>query len=112
MPKELKEECWHLVETKADGRPVERATLYSILHTRKDGTTVNPVVQAKMDKMKELLAEPLNQLQSSNTTGSIAWAPNNVFAKVLGKERKVRIRGVGFGPSPSGQSSKNALTDL
>ena len=52
--------------------------------------------------MKELLAEPSNQLESSDTSGSIAWAPNDVFAKVMGKDRKCRIRGVGFGPSPSG----------
>ena len=30
----------------------------------------------------------------------------------MGKERKGRIRGVGFGPSPSGRSSKSALTEL
>ena len=52
--------------------------------------------------MKEFLAEPLNQLQSSDTSGSIAWAPNDVFAKVMGKECKGCIRGVVFGPSPSG----------
>ena len=62
--------------------------------------------------MKELLAEPSNQLESSDTSGSIAWAPNDVFAKVMGKDRKCRIRGVGFGPSLSGWSSKSALTDL
>ena len=39
--------------------------------------------------MKELLVEPSNQLQSSDTSGSIAWSTDDVFAKVLGKERKV-----------------------
>nr|POE62187.1 hypothetical protein CFP56_39515 [Quercus suber] len=53
------------------------------------------------DKTKELLADPSNQLQSSDSSGSITWSPNDVFAKVMGKERKGRIRGVGFGPSPS-----------
>ena len=62
--------------------------------------------------MKELLAEPLNQLQSDDTNGSIAWAPDDMFAKVVGKEHKGCIRGVGFGPSPSGQSSKSAIMDL
>ncbi|KAL0002039.1 hypothetical protein SO802_015820 [Lithocarpus litseifolius] len=95
-----------------DRRPVERAALYSILHTRKDGSVVNEVVKEKMDKMKELLAEPSNQLQSDDTSGSIAWASDDVFAKVMGKERKCCIRAVGFGPSPSGRSSKNAITDL
>ena len=62
--------------------------------------------------MKELLVEPSNQLQSSNTSGSIAWSTDDVFAKVMGKEHKGHIRGVGFGPSPSGRSSKSALTDI
>ena len=31
-----------------DGRPVKRVTLYSILHTRKDGSTINEVVKEKM----------------------------------------------------------------
>ena len=52
--------------------------------------------------MKELLVEPSNQLQSSNTSGSIAWSTDDVFAKVMGKEHKGHIRGVGFGPSLSG----------
>ena len=36
------------MQAKIDGRPVERAVLYQILHTRKNGSAVNPVVQAKM----------------------------------------------------------------
>ena len=58
--------------------------------------------------MKELLVNPSNQLQSSDTSGSIAWSTDDVFAKVMGKERKCHIRRVRFGPSPSGQSSKSA----
>ena len=63
------------------------------------------------DKMKELLVDRSNQLQSSDTIGSIAWSTDDVFAKVMGKEHKGHIRGVGFGPTPSGQGSKIALTD-
>ena len=37
-----------ILQAKTDGHPIEHTTLYSILHTRKDGSTVNPVVQAKM----------------------------------------------------------------
>nr|POE76925.1 hypothetical protein CFP56_26316 [Quercus suber] len=62
--------------------------------------------------MKELLAGPSNQLQSSDTSSSIAWSPDDVFAKVMGKERKGHICEVGFGPSPSGRSSKCALMDI
>ena len=62
--------------------------------------------------MKELLAVPSNQLQSFDTSGSIARSSDDVYAKVMGKDRKGRIRGVGFGPSPSARSSKStALTD-
>ena len=64
------------------------------------------------EKMKELLVDPSNQLQPSNTSGSIAWSTDDVFAKVMGKERKCRICGVGFGPSPSGRSSKSALMSI
>nr|POE82835.1 hypothetical protein CFP56_68506 [Quercus suber] len=62
--------------------------------------------------MKELFADPSNQLQLDDTSGSIAWAPDNVFANVIGKECKGHIRGVGFSPSPSDQSSKSAIMDL
>nr|POF14504.1 hypothetical protein CFP56_15383 [Quercus suber] len=99
-------------KAKVDGCPIECAALYSILYTRKDESAVNEVVQAKTDKMKELLVEPSNQLQSNDISDNIAWAPDDVFAKVMGKERKVRILEVGFGPSPSGRSSKSTLTDL
>ena len=62
--------------------------------------------------MKDLLDDSSNHLQSSDTSGSIAWSIDDVFAEVMGKERKGHIRGVGFGPSPSAQSSKTALTDI
>ena len=62
--------------------------------------------------MKELLNDSSNHLQSSDISGSIAWSTDDVFAKVMGKEHKGRIRGVGFGLNPSGRSSKSALTDI
>ena len=61
--------------------------------------------------MNELLVDLLNLLQSFNTTGSITCSTDDVFVKVMGKEHKGYIRGVGFGPTPSGQGSKIALTD-
>nr|POE56139.1 hypothetical protein CFP56_41229 [Quercus suber] len=94
-----------------NGHLVEHAVVFQILHTRIDGSAVNPIMKEKMEKMKELLVDPKNQLQSSDTSGSIAWSTDDVFAKVMGKERKGRIRGVEFGPTPSGQSSKTALMD-
>ena len=64
------------------------------------------------EKLKELLPDPSNQLQSSDTSGSIAWSTNDVFAKVMDKECKGCIHGVRFGPSLNGRSSKSALTDI
>ena len=36
------------MQVKTNGSPVEHAVLYQILHTRKDGSAINPVVKAKM----------------------------------------------------------------
>ena len=40
-----------ILQAKADGHPVKRVALYLILHTRKDGFAVNPVVQAKIESL-------------------------------------------------------------
>ena len=37
----------------------------------------------------------------------ILWAKDDAFAQVMGKERSGRVRGVGFGPTPSGRSGSN-----
>nr|POE96635.1 hypothetical protein CFP56_62987 [Quercus suber] len=79
-------------KAKTDGHLVECAALYPILQTRKNGSAVNPAVQAKLDKMKELLADPFNQLQSSDTSDSIAWLTDDMNAQVMYKERKGFIR--------------------
>ena len=54
------------------------------------------------------MSEPSNRLQSTDLTGSIAWAPNDIYSQVFGNERNGRVRGVGFGPTPSGRTVKNA----
>ena len=37
-----------ILQAKTDGHPIEHTTLYSILHTRKDGSAVNEVVKQKI----------------------------------------------------------------
>lgn len=46
---------------------------------------------------------------STNSSGSIGWAPDDVYSQVFGKERPGRVRGVGLGPTPSrhGLSTSN-----
>ena len=46
-------------------------------------------------------------MQSSDLTGSIAWVPDDVYAQVFDNERNGRVRGVGFGPTPSMHPAKS-----
>ena len=45
-------------------------------------------------------------LQGKHREG-ILWSKDDAFAQVMGKERCGRIRGVGFGPTPTGRSGSN-----
>ena len=53
------------------------------------------------------MSESSNRVQSSDLTGSIAWAPDDVYAQVFGNERNGRVRGVRFGPTPSMHPAKS-----
>ena len=53
------------------------------------------------------MSKSSNRVQSSDLTGSIAWAPDDVYAQVFGNERNGRVRGVGFGPTPSMHPAKS-----
>ncbi|XP_030940053.1 uncharacterized protein LOC115964977 [Quercus lobata] len=92
------------------GHPVERADVYVKLHLHKDGTPVNTVAKGNIEKINELLSESSNRVQSSDLTGSIPWAPDDVYAQVFGNERNGRVRGVGFGPTPSMHPAKSTPT--
>ncbi|KAK9984276.1 hypothetical protein SO802_033801 [Lithocarpus litseifolius] len=89
------------------GHPVDRADVYVKLHRHKDGTPVNTIAESNIEKINELLSESSNRVQSSDLTGSIAWAPDDVYAQVFGNERNGRVRGVGFGPTPSMHPAKS-----
>ena len=51
--------------------------------------------------MKELLATG-SQLQGKASEGGILWRVDDAFAQVMGVERGGRVRGLGFGLTPSG----------
>ncbi|KAL0008211.1 hypothetical protein SO802_009713 [Lithocarpus litseifolius] len=59
----------------------------------------------KMDKMTEILTNGCT-LHGERRDG-ILWAKDDAFAQVIGAERSGRVRGVGFGPTPSGRSGSN-----
>ncbi|XP_030974505.1 uncharacterized protein LOC115994472 [Quercus lobata] len=89
------------------GIKAERAEVYVKLHLRKVGTPVNTEAESNIEKINELLSESSNRVQSSDLTGSIAWAPDDVYAQVFGNEHNSRVRGVGFGPTPSMHPAKS-----
>jgi hypothetical protein len=56
--------------------------------------------------MNELMSDPSTQLDCTSSSGSIAWAPNDVYSQVKGPEHSGRVCGLGFGPTPYGQNTK------
>ncbi|XP_030950205.1 uncharacterized protein LOC115974128 [Quercus lobata] len=52
-------------------------------------------------KMKRLMTEG-SQLQGNNIEAGILWQPDDAFGQVIGAKRGGRVRGLGFGPTPSG----------
>nr|POE81346.1 hypothetical protein CFP56_15875 [Quercus suber] len=92
------------------GHLVERADVNVKLHLHKDGTPVNAVAEGNIEKINELLSESSNRVQSFDLTGSIAWAPDDVYAQVFGNEHNGRVQGVGYGPTPSMHLAKSTPT--
>ena len=45
-----------------------------------------------------------------NENEGIAWAPNDIYAQVMGLEKRGRVRGVGFGPNLSNKSGGTRST--
>ncbi|KAL0000629.1 hypothetical protein SO802_014410 [Lithocarpus litseifolius] len=90
---------------KESGQAVERATVFLKVYCTKDGSPVSNTVKEKIDKMNEILNNGCT-LQGERREG-ILWAKDDAFAQVMGAERSGRVRGVGFGPTPSGRSGAN-----
>ncbi|KAK9981937.1 hypothetical protein SO802_035199 [Lithocarpus litseifolius] len=90
---------------KESGQAVERAAVFVKVYSTKDGSPISNTVKEKIDKMKEILNNG-HTLQGERREG-ILWAKDDAFAQVMGEERPGRVRGVGFGPTPSGRSGAN-----
>uniref|UniRef100_A0A2N9IH12 CRIB domain-containing protein n=1 Tax=Fagus sylvatica TaxID=28930 RepID=A0A2N9IH12_FAGSY len=61
--------------------PIERAELYEKFYTHKDGTPVNDNAAKNIQTMNELMSDPSTQLDCTSSSGSIAWAPNDVYSQ-------------------------------
>ncbi|XP_075660578.1 uncharacterized protein LOC142630466 [Castanea sativa] len=92
---------------KAKGAPVERADVYQQVYRTKDGVAVSSHVQENMDRMAALLNEQGMRLEGEVSSG-ILWSRDDAYARVMDRpERPGRVRGVGFGITPSGRSATN-----
>ena len=59
--------------------------------------------------MEELLSQEEVRLQGEpGSTSGVLWSKEDVYARVFGPECPGRVRGVGFGITPSGKSVTNA----
>ncbi|XP_075640169.1 uncharacterized protein LOC142611904 [Castanea sativa] len=63
------------------GKQLERGEMYVVAYSHRDGTAVNATAEANI--------------------------PDDAFGQVIGAERGGRVRGVGFGPTPSGNRARS-----
>ena len=56
--------------------------------------------------MRELMATG-SQLQGDNIEAGVLWQLDNAFGQVIGPKRGGRIRGLGSGPTPSGNRASS-----
>ncbi|XP_030945976.1 uncharacterized protein LOC115970486 [Quercus lobata] len=93
---------------KDKGAAVERADVFQKVYRTKDGVAVSDHVQDQMDRMAALLNEQDIRLHGEIGNG-ILWSNDDAYARVIGRpERAGRVRGVGFGITPSGRNARNA----
>ncbi|KAK9991885.1 hypothetical protein SO802_026870 [Lithocarpus litseifolius] len=92
---------------KAKGSAVERAEVYQRVYRTKDGVPISTHAEENMNRMTELLNDSSIRLQGEIGRG-ILWSNDDVYARVMGRpERPGRVRGVGFGITPSGRNATN-----
>ena len=48
-----------------------------------------------------------SQLRGNNIEAGILWQPDDAFGQVIDAERGGHVRGVGFGPTPSGNRARS-----
>ncbi|XP_059434731.1 uncharacterized protein LOC132167721 [Corylus avellana] len=87
-------------EIRKKGKTPTRAVVYDVTHTRKDGSFFNADIEDKVEKMRALSSQD-TAVNSSLTHGSINWAIDDAYAKVMeNAEYTGRLRGMGPGHLP------------
>ncbi|KAB1228326.1 hypothetical protein CJ030_MR6G010350 [Morella rubra] len=72
--------------------PIDRAELYKAVHSRSDGSPMNPDVAEKIRRMEEIeLNDPASSqtLSQSRMGGNISWSPSDRYAQVMGQNDMV-----------------------
>ncbi|XP_052208359.1 uncharacterized protein LOC127812082 [Diospyros lotus] len=69
--------------------------MFKVTYKKKDGSMVDSTSKEIVDKIQSLVT------QRAEEEPSQAIDENEIFSEVMGRERHGRIRGYGFGPTPS-----------
>ncbi|XP_039122101.1 uncharacterized protein LOC120258726 [Dioscorea cayenensis subsp. rotundata] len=78
----------------SSGRKVGRLELFRATHTKKDGSHMNMETEQIMEKANEKLAG------CQTIDEDMQIVETEILTQVIGKERCVRVRGHGLGPTP------------
>ncbi|KAE8009216.1 hypothetical protein FH972_005665 [Carpinus fangiana] len=95
-------------EESITGWGPDRSMLFRKTHTGKDGKPVTKKAESKMAQIDELMAQEPPSTQGSSQ-GTIYWALNDPYSKVLSKERSGRVNGVGSVCIPLSSASTSRM---
>ncbi|RYR17388.1 hypothetical protein Ahy_B03g062152 [Arachis hypogaea] len=79
-------------ESEEQGRIVGRGELWIKVHKKKDGSYMNDEARA--------IGERIEEIEQQDESARML-SQNDSIAQIFGKEKPGRVRGMGFGPTPS-----------
>eukprot|EP00261_Vitis_vinifera_P035216 XP_019076459.1 PREDICTED: uncharacterized protein LOC104879893 [Vitis vinifera] len=108
-------------QKKEDRSEPNRIEMFALTHTRKNGTLVDDHSKEIMDQFQQLLSQPKGTSSTSASSGASTSVSSTsvastyvdeIYTQVMGLERHGRVRGYGFGPTPTsifGSTSRRRL---
>eukprot|EP00261_Vitis_vinifera_P029041 XP_010663468.1 PREDICTED: uncharacterized protein LOC100244921 isoform X2 [Vitis vinifera] len=104
-------------QKKEDRSEPNRIEMFALTHTRKDGTPVDDHSKEIMDQFQQLLSQPEGTSSSTSASSGASTSVastyvDEIYTQVMGPERHGRVRGYGFGPTPTsifGSTSRRRL---
>eukprot|EP00261_Vitis_vinifera_P034189 XP_019075432.1 PREDICTED: uncharacterized protein LOC109122616 [Vitis vinifera] len=93
-------------QKKEDRSEPNRIEMFALTHTRKDGTPVDDHSKEIMDQFQQLLSQPEGTSSSTSASSGASTSVastyvDEIYTQVMGPERHGRVRGYGFGPTPT-----------